>query len=282
MRVTRMPPGENAMPSLSANGTEIAYAEAGAGGAPLLMVHGTLGDQRSFAAQMEPLAAAGFHVMALSMRHCWPGSWPAGGGDFRIDTHVADVAAFIAALGRGPVALLGHSRGGHIAFRVAERHPALLRALILAEPGGELDESLGGKAGAAGQAGAFGRAADLVAAGDEEGGLRVVAEHTGGPGAWERRPEERKAISRANARTMLGQRHEERRPYSRAAAASIRTPTLFLYGADTRPNFVANVQALSGAMPGSRVAVIPQATHGLPYENPRDFNAAVVDFLRGL
>lgn len=270
------------MPSLSANGTEIHYAEAGAGGAPLLLVHGTLGDQRSFAAQMAPLAEAGFHVMSLSMRHCWPGSWPAEGGDFRIDTHVADVAAFIAALGKGPVALLGHSRGGHIAFRVAERHPALLSALILAEPGGELDESLGGKPAAAGQASAFSRAADLVAAGDEEGGLKVVAEHTGGPGAWERRPEARKAISRANARTMIGQRNEQRRPYSRAAAADIRTPTLFLYGANTQPNFVANVQALSGAMPGSKVVVIPDATHGLPYENPRDVNAAVVAFLKGL
>ena len=270
------------MPSLRANGTEIAYAEAGAGGRPLLLVHGTLGDQRSFAAQMAPLAAAGFHVMALSMRHCWPGRWEEG-GDFTIDTHVADVAAFIRALGKGPVALLGHSRGGHIAFRVAERHPELLHALILAEPGGELDESLGGRPANAGrQAGAFARAAELIAAGDEEGGLRVVAEHTGGPGAWERRPEERKAISRANARTLLGQRDEQRRPYSRAAAESIRTPTLFLYGANTLPNFVANVQALSGAIRGSKVVAIPDATHGLPYENPRDFNAAVVDFLRAV
>lgn len=260
----------------------IDYTEAGAGGPPLLLIHGTLGDQRSFAAQMAPLAAAGFHVMALSMRHCWPGSWPAEGGDFRIDTHVADVVAFIQALGRGPVALLGHSRGGHIAFRVAERHPELLRALILAEPGGELDESLGGEPAAPGNASAFARAADLIAAGDEEGGLRVVAERTGGPGAWERRPEARKAIARANARTMLGQRHEQRRPFSRATAAAIRVPTLFLQGANTLPNFVANVRALSGAIAGSRVVVIPNATHGLPYENPTDFNAAVIAFLNGL
>jgi esterase len=270
------------MPSLQVNGTEIHYAEAGVGGRPLLMVHGTLGDQRSFTAQMAPLAAAGFHVMALSMRHCWPGSWPAEGGDFRIDTHVADVAAFIGALPKGPVALLGHSRGGHIAVRVAEGHPTLLRALILAEPGGELDASLGGKPVVAGQASAFTAAADLVAAGDEEGGLKVVAEHTGGPGAWERRPEERKAISRANARTMLGQRNEQRRPYTRATASTIRTPTLFLCGANTRPNFVANVEALSGAIAGSTVVVIGHATHGLPYENPTDFNAAVVRFLQAL
>lgn len=270
------------MTSLHVNGTEIHYAQTGVGGQPLLMVHGTLGDQRSFASQMEPIAAAGFHVMALSMRHCWPGNWPAQGGDFRIDTHVADVSTFIEVLGKGPVALLGHSRGGHIAVRVAERHPDLLRALILAEPGGELDESLGGMPAAAGNANAFMKAADLIAAGDEETGLKVVAEHTGGPGAWERRPEDRKTVSRANARTMLGQRNEQRRPYSRASAATIATPTLFLYGANTRPNFVANVKALSGAIPGSKVLVIPNATHGLPYENPIDFNAAVVGFLQAL
>lgn len=270
------------MASLHVNGTEVHYAEAGVGGQRLLMLHGTLGDQRSFAAQMEPVAAAGFHVMALSMRHCWPGTWPEAGGDFRIDTHVADVAAFIRALGKGPVALLGHSRGGHIALRVAERHPELLRALILAEPGGERDASLGGKPAAAASANAFTKAADLIAAGDEEGGLEVVAEHTGGPGAWKQRPEDRKAISRANARTMLGQRDEQRRPFSRASAATVATPTLFLYGADTRPNFVANVEALSGAIAGSKVVMIPDATHGLPYENPADFNAAVVAFLKAL
>jgi pimeloyl-ACP methyl ester carboxylesterase len=81
---------------------------------------------------------------------------------------------------------------------------------------------------------------------------------------------------------MLGQRNEQRRPYSRATATTIRTPTLFLYGANTRPSFVANVEALSGAIAGSKVAVIRNATHGLPYENPTDFNAAVVGFLRAL
>ena len=79
---------------------------------------------------------------------------------------------------------------------------------------------------------------------------------------------------------MIGQRNEQRRPYSRAAAATIRTPTLFLYGSNTRPGFVANVEALSGAIAGSKVVVIPNATHGLTYENPTDFNAAVVGFLR--
>jgi len=269
------------MPSLSANGTTLSYAESGpADGPKLLLIHGTLGDQRSFAAQMQPLGAAGHHVMALSMRHCWPGRWEEG-GDFTIDTHVADVAAFIRALQRGPVRLLGHSRGGHIAFRVAERHPDLVRALVLAEPGGELDGSLGGGTpdGGGRQAGAFAEAAALIAAGDEEGGLRRIADLTGGAGAWERRPEQRKAISRANARTLLGQRHENRAPYARAAAAMVRAPTLLLYGANTLSKFVANVRVLGEAIPNARIGMIPNATHGLTYEQPEAFNAAVLDFL---
>lgn len=265
------------MPSLMIDGYDLSYAEAG-GGEPLLLVHGTLGDQRSFAPQMAPLGER-FHVMALSMRHCWPGHWDSD-GDFTIDRHVADVAGFIAALGRGPVRLLGHSRGGHIAFRVAERHPALIRALVLAEPGGELDESLGGSAGGTGrQAGAFAEAAALVAAGDIEGGLRRVAKHTGGPGAWERRPEARKAINRDNARTLLGQVNERRAPYSRASAAAIQAPTLLLNGADTQPNFVAIVEALLPVIPDARRVVIPQATHGLLAEQPALVNAAVLEFL---
>ncbi|WP_206035555.1 alpha/beta fold hydrolase [Roseomonas sp. HF4] len=96
---------------MTIDGTPIAYAEAGSG-KPLLMVHGTLGDQRSWAAQMAAFGAA-HHAIAVSLRHCWPGEWT-DGGDFTIARHTADVAGFITALGEGPVRLLGHSRGGHL------------------------------------------------------------------------------------------------------------------------------------------------------------------------
>ncbi len=266
------------MPSIEIDGFPIAYAEAGQG-VPLVLVHGTLGDQRSFARQMEPLGAA-YHVMSLSMRHCWPGSWFEG-GDFTIDRHVADVAGFITALGQGPVHVLGHSRGGHIAFRLAERHPELVRALVLAEPGGELDESLGGAPAAGAQAGSFAAGAKLIAAGDIEGGLRVIAEYTGGPGAWEKRAEHRKALSRDNARTLLGQMDERRKPYSLAAAERIKAPCLLLGGAQSQPNFGKIIAALMTALPDVRSAVIQRATHSLNEDNPGDFNAAVLEFLQG-
>ncbi|WP_421995289.1 alpha/beta hydrolase [Roseococcus sp.] len=264
------------MPSLEVDGYPVSYAEAGSG-APLLMIHGTLGDQRSFGPQMAAFGAK-YHVMSLSMRHAWPGSWEEG-GNFTIDRHVEDVAGFIKALGAGPVYLLGHSRGGHISFRVAERYPELVKALVLAEPGGELDESLGGAPASGKQAAGFTGAAQKIAAGDIDGGLTMVAEQTGGPGAWETRPEEKKVIGRDNARTLLGQMNEQRKPYSAEAAKAVRIPTLLLGGADSQPNFAKIIDALIRFMPDTRRVTVPKATHGLNYDNPEFFNAAVLDFL---
>ncbi len=58
------------MPTMTVDGYPIAYAEAGSG-APVVMVHGTLGDQRSFAGQVEAFGAQ-YHAISISLRHCWP------------------------------------------------------------------------------------------------------------------------------------------------------------------------------------------------------------------
>jgi len=264
------------MPTLAVDGYPLSYAEAGAG-PPLLMVHGTLGDQRSWTAQMAPFGER-FHAMALSLRHCWPGRWE-DGGDFTIARHVADVAGFIRALGEGPVRLVGHSRGGHIAFRVAQHHPDLVAALVLVEPGGELDASLGGAPPAGNQASAFARAAALIAEGRTEAGLTVVAEHTGGPGAWEKRSEARRAVNRDNATTLLGQIHEQRRPYAKAEAQGIGIRTLLVGGAQSQPQFGRILDALQPNMPDTTRVTIPRAAHSVQADNPGEFNAAVLAFL---
>jgi len=266
------------MPSLRVNDYDMAYAEAGSG-APVGLVHGSLNDCRYWAPQMEPLGAR-FRMLAPSLRHYWPERWDGIGDTFKIDQHVEDVAGFIGALGAGKVDLIGHSRGGHIAFRVAERHPELIRRLVLAEPGGELDESLGGAPGGAGkQASAFAAAAELLKAGDTEGAMRRFAEHTGGPGAWEKRSAVRKAINLDNAHTLLGQIDERRRPYGMAAAEAIRLPTLLVNGAQTQPQFIAIIEALERVMPDACRVVIPAAAHGMSSDNPAEFNTAVLDFL---
>ncbi len=264
------------MPTLTVDGYPLSYAEAGSG-PPLLMIHGTLGDQRSWGGQMEAFGAK-YHAMAVSLRHCWPGEWR-DGGDFTIARHTADIAEFIKGLGEGPVRLIGHSRGGHITFRVAQHHPQLIDTLVLLEPGGELDASLGGAPPAGKQGAAFSSAAALIAEGKIEEGLTVVAEHTGGPGAWAKRSEARKTVNRDNARTLLGQVNENRQPYSRSEAEGIRIRTLLAGGDRSQPQFGRILDALEGAMPNATRVTVPNAAHSVQADNPAAFNAAVLSFL---
>ncbi|WP_246646659.1 alpha/beta fold hydrolase [Nonomuraea ceibae] len=103
------------------------------GGAPVVLaLHGHFGRGRNFA----PLAAAlapRYRVIALEQRG--HGHSDRGDGDFSQDAYVADAAAFLRGLGLGPVVVLGHSMGGVTAFRLAARHPGLVRALIVEEAG---------------------------------------------------------------------------------------------------------------------------------------------------
>src|SRR6202451_3704942 len=132
------------MQTLRVNGYDMAYLEVGQEkhqGPPLVCVHGTLGDFRTWSAVMGPLSKK-HRVISVSLRHFFPEHWDGVGDDYRMAQHVADVIAFIEQIEPKPVDLMGHSRGGHISFRVAQARPDLLRKLVLAEPGGDLDGQL--------------------------------------------------------------------------------------------------------------------------------------------
>jgi pimeloyl-ACP methyl ester carboxylesterase len=132
------------MQTLTVNGYDIAYLDVGRGtdnSPPLVLVHGTLGDFRTWNAVLGPLSKK-HRVVTLSLRRFFPEHWDGVGNDYLMAQHVADVVGFIEKLNAGPVDLLGHSRGGHIGFRVAQARPDLLRRAILAEPGGDLEPAL--------------------------------------------------------------------------------------------------------------------------------------------
>ena len=129
------------------------------------------------------------------------------------------------------------------------------------------------------QGAAFAKGAALIADGRIEDGLTVVAEHTGGPGAWAKRSEARKAVNRDNATTLLGQINEQRQPYRRAEAEAIRIRTLLVGGDQSQPQFGRILDALEGAMPNATRVTIPRAAHSVQADNPAAFNEAVLRFL---
>jgi pimeloyl-ACP methyl ester carboxylesterase len=265
------------MKHLRVDGYEMAYVELGEG-APIVLIHGSLCDFRVWSPVLGLLSRR-HRVIAPSLRHFFPEHWDGSGGDFTIARHVGDVIGFIEGLGVGPADLLGHSRGGHIAFRVAQQRPELLRKLVLAEPGGDLDASLAPGAPLPPLRGHVAAAAEKIAAGDIEGGLSYFLDAVEGAGTWRALPAAAKQELRDNARTLLGQRDERRQPYSRADAEAIRAPTLLVGGADTKGSLPIILRALADHIPGARVATIPRATHPMFEQNPVGFCAAVLDFL---
>jgi esterase len=268
------------MQTLNVNGYDIAYLEIGRG-PPLVCVHGTLGDFRTWSAVFGPLSRK-HRVISLSLRHFFPEHWDGAGNDYRMARHVADVIGFIEKLDTRPVDLMGHSRGGHIGFRVAQARPDLLRRLVLAEPGGELDRTLApGAPPGPSQRVRISTAAEKVAAGDIDGALKSFVDGIDGDGAWARLPAAAKQQLRDNATTLIGQVDENRQPYSSSDAESIRIPTLLVGGADTTGSLAMVLRTLAAHIPGATTALIPGTRHWMFEQAPEQFCEIVLTFLAG-
>ena len=267
------------MQTLRVNGYDMAYLDVGQG-PPLVCVHGSLCDFRIWSSVLGPLTKQ-HRVIAVSLRHFFPEHWDGVGDTYSIAQHVDDMIAFIEELDAGRVDLMGHSRGGHISFRVAQRRPDLLRRLILAEPGGELDATLDPafRPGPSPLAARFAVSAEKIAAGDVDGGLAFFMDALEGPGAWNRLPATPKQLLRDNATTLIGQVRDNRPPFSKADAEAIKTPTLLIGGANTKGVLPKVLHALAAHVAGAKTAMIPGTTHPMFEQAPQKFCEIVLAFL---
>ena len=185
-------------------------------------------------------------MIPVSLRHFFPEQWNGRGGKFTISQHGVDGIAFIEAL----------QREGHIAFRVAQERSELLRKLILAEPGGELDASFAEPEGldVSSDRGRVPVAAEEIAGGDIDGGLKSFVENINGQGTWPLIPQSVKQELRDNARILLGQIKDQRQPYRRAEAEAISLPTLFILGENTQGSLPVVLRALAAAVRASKTS----------------------------
>lgn len=120
--------------SLGARGATVVRRVGGPrpGARAAVLLHGlTATADLNWHATYGPLAAAGFDVVAPDLRG--HGDGPAA-GRFRLSDGADDVAALVAALGLGPVVLVGFSLGGAVALATWQRHPAVVAGLVLCAP----------------------------------------------------------------------------------------------------------------------------------------------------
>ncbi|MBS0642535.1 MAG: alpha/beta hydrolase [Proteobacteria bacterium] len=265
------------------NGYQMTFAELGAG-VPLVLVHGSTCDLRAWTEQMDAFAAR-YRTFALSLRACWPDRWESAESRYSVAQHIRDVATFIAYRGAGPVHLLGLSRGGYIAFRIAREYPHLVRTLVLAEPGGAIDPELEAELPAGPPPIAvgplFAAAVERIERNAADEGLGLMFDALGGAGYWGGLSDATRQMLRDNARTLIPQLAEQRIPYARTDAARIRVPTLLLGGERSPAGFHRTLDALQAALPSAARGVVPAASHLSNIDNPAAFNATVLAFLEG-
>ncbi len=252
-------------------------------GAGLLLVHGSLCDWRYWSAQILPLAED-FRVLAPSLRRCWPEQWDGEGAGFSTGQHVADLIELIERQGE-PLHLLGHSRGGNIALRVAIQRPDLVRSLILADPGGEFSAELFTRAGIEAPPLPLERnrfreeALALIRAGQVEAGMQHFVDTVSGAGIWQRSSARFRHMAIDNAFTLAGQVHDLPPPLSADELAQLRCPLLLIGGARSPAPFPGILDMLAHHLPQAQLERIPGVSHGMNLQRPAHFNRLVREFI---
>jgi non-heme chloroperoxidase len=117
---------------IAMNGTELSYIEQGSG-IPVVFVHGSLNDLRTWAFQMGPFSKF-YHTIAISRRYHYPNDFTDDGWDYSALNHAEDMATFIEELGLVPAHVVGHSYGAYASTILIARYPELIRASVLCEP----------------------------------------------------------------------------------------------------------------------------------------------------
>lgn len=268
-----------------ATGLALEVLEAGAGGRPLLLVHGFTGAKEDFADHLQALAGSGWHVVAPDLRGHGGSDAPSGPERYTLRTFALDVLALADALGWGRFVLLGHSMGGMVVQHVALEAPDRLVGLVLmdtsAGPLGGLDPeliALGKSVVAQGGMDLLIEAQrDLPGALETPAHLRVVATRPGYADFGERK-------LRASAPDMwLGVIDEivTTQADRLADLARLSVPTLVVVGEQDAP-FLPHARALVGVVPGAQLAVIADAGHSPQFENPDEWFGVLTDFLRRL
>jgi pimeloyl-ACP methyl ester carboxylesterase len=261
------------------SGLRMPYVERG-GGPLLLFVHGSLCDYRYWQPQIDALSAR-FRCCAVSLTHYWPLAGLPRTLPFSWSHHADELAEFVDKLGYGPAHVVGHSRGGCVAFYFALRHADRLRTLTLADPGGPVrmaGESLPVLPDTVNALRA--RAAQLIEAGEVEAGLELFVDSVSRVGSWAKSTAAFRAMAIDNADTLPRQFADPLPAYTRDDAQRIECPTLLIDGEKSPDLFRRNVAALANWFPDVRRHTIRGASHGMNLAHPTAFNRHIDEFIR--
>lgn len=270
--------------SVFINGDSIHYIDRGKGD-PVVLVHGSLGDYRTWEAQMDAFAQ-NHRVIAYSRRFAYPNKQIINdSADYTVTPHAQDLTEFIKALNLEPVHLVGHSYGAFTALLTTMDHPELVRSLTLGEP--PVMSLLQNVPGGDTLANNFVREGILPTVeafknNDEEKAVAAfIAAVMDDSLYFSRLSQRTREIIMANTLETRGSVFTKNLfpPVSCEDLKKIKTPVLLVQG-DRSPLFVLSIiNELDRCLSNKEKATLPNTSHGLEFENPQGFNKAVLRFI---
>ena len=283
--------------TVAVNGVELAYREEGRG-EPVVLVHGSASDLRTWGQQF-PAIGASYRTVAYSRRYARPNEAIPEGADDPMLPHVDDLVALVQRLDAAPAHLVGHSWGGFVCLLAAIRHPELVRSLVLMEPPVlslfvstpprpvELLRTLFRRPRTAAAIVRFGISAvgpaeKAYRLGDDEAGFEAFARGVLGTEAFDRLSPERRAQAWDNVAVDKAQLLGEGFPHlSDAEVRGVAAPTLLMH-AERSPQFLRLLtDGLEELLPNVGRIEVPEASHIMHEDNPRVVNEAILAFLGG-
>lgn len=259
------------------------YIEQGTG-APVVFVHGSLSDYRSWEHQQKALGHE-FRFIALNLRYHGMEEWPDEGTAYSVTDHAGQVMDFIRALNVGKVHLVGHSYGAEVAMYVALQAQELLSGVVFHEPPGDfLVTGPDAPAILEERARLFAPAKDAANAGrlEEAARLLITAVMNHGPEVWDKASDSSRSIILDNARTLpLLFSAAPPPPLSCSQFKQLHVPVLVINGEKTMPYFERVGQRLTECIQSGTRAIIPHTTHASQDQDVDTYNQVLLSFLKG-
>jgi pimeloyl-ACP methyl ester carboxylesterase len=235
------------------NDIQMYYAVYGAG-APVLLIHGGLGNADVWGFQVPALTKTHKVIVADSRGH---GRSTRSARPFGYQLMADDYLALLDHLGIDQVALVGWSDGGIIGLDIAIRHPERLSRL-------------------------FAFAANYT----PEGVKASVADDPTFNAYIERAGKEYARLSPTPDEfdafvEQISQMWATEPNYTREQLKAIAVPTVIFDGDHDEAIEPAHTAEMAELIPGAKLVIMKDASHFAMWQHPEEFNAIVLDFLAG-
>jgi pimeloyl-ACP methyl ester carboxylesterase len=227
--------------------------------------------------QTKAMVTAGYRVIAPDLRGFGESDAPAG--PYSMELFADDMVELLDHLGIGTAVVGGMSMGGYVLFNLLEHYRSRMRGACFITTRAVADDEAG-------------RERRLMLAREVmKFGPQVVAKAFETLLFAEESLMERPKLvdevcgwmtgsdSRGIAGGLLAMR--ERKDYTNDLS-SFEVPALAIGAEGDKAAPPDNARAIAAGIPGCRLAIIPHAGHMANLENPGAFNAALLEFLRGL